>query len=666
MPVVKNQAELDAAIKAAKGGETILLAPGTYTTLFMYSKNPAVNITIQSQDPNNKAVFGALKLNASSNITIKDVDFVRTATPSTDLEVANLINSSSNITLDGVKFSGGTGDPSNAKGTGIRILGGSNNKMINSSIDHYVIGMAVRGGANMLVQNNYFHDNRRDHTNFAEMTNVTIDSNRFEGLYPIGDEHPDAIQFMTNGASIANTNVNITNNVVLQGEGRGTQGFFLGEENGDLPYKNVTIQNNLIYLSGWYHGINLVHAENAKIDSNTIISAPDAKSTWIRVQGVTGSVTNNLTDQLTIESNSNVTTSNNVQLVNSPSVLRSIADINKGAQATVYGLMMKGVGYAPVPGSAMAALVDQQKAAAAALPPAGPKLLLDLNFTSKGVVDTSGWSSDDPTKAVAATAISNNLLHVKTGSGMELARTTSQQLFNMSAFTLNFNMQRSSTTGSVGQIIGIYKSWGVSLRSDGELSFTMTNDAGVTSTLVTSGAKIKDTALHKIALSYDSNKKTATLYVDGVARGTATMSGSTRKVASWGLYVGTQFGTSFSGGVGDIEIRDTAYSAAQILALNAGNTQTPAATAADTLKVMVAKGVAESAATLAGDTSWGSAMSSPATLTLAGAFGSATATQSPLATALANAGLSGSLATGAGSFSTFSKSRVAALDLYHA
>jgi hypothetical protein len=594
--IVKNQTELNAAIKSAKGGDTILLAAGTYTSISMSNVNAASEITIKSQDANNRAVVGAVSVSTSSNITLKDFNVIRQTTPTTDREIANRIASSSNITIDGVTFSGGTGDPSNAMGIGLSIRGGTNNKLINSSIDHFVIGFAGQNVDGLLVQGNYIHDNRMDHTNFAEMTNVTINDNKFEALYPINGEHPDAIQFFTNTMSKGNTNVTISNNVVLQGDGRATQGIFMGEETMKMPYTNVKITNNLVYLSGMYHGISLLNATGVTIDSNTVLSLPDDKSTWIRVENVSGSVTNNVTDQIVVAGTSNVTTSRNIELGNDPVTLRSIADISKGSKATVYGLMVDGIGYAPVAGSKMAATVAAQRAAVLAQGPTGPKLLLDLNFGAQGVLDNSTWSTDDPVKPLATGQINNGMLDVSTGSGMELGRGTSRQLFGLSAFTLNFDLKRAGVTAPAGQIMGIFKSWNIALRADGELVFTMTNDAGVTSTLTTSGAKITDTNLHKIALSYQAGG-TSTLYVDGKAVGSAKMSGSTRKQESWGLYIGNPFGAAVTGSVGDIEMRDTAFNASQILALNAGSTNaTRPATAADTLKIMVAKGVADSGA----------------------------------------------------------------------
>ncbi|SFJ22547.1 Concanavalin A-like lectin/glucanases superfamily protein [Sphingomonas sp. NFR04] len=671
MPVVNNQAALDAAIKNAKSGDVILLAPGTYSSITMTAINPASNITIQSLDTNNKATVGTVWLTSSSNITLKDFNVVRPTRPTDEFATANRVLSSSNITIDGVHFSGGTGDPSDALGNGLAIRGGTNNKLINSTIDHFVIGLDVRGVDTMLVRGNNFLDNRRDHSNYSEMTNVVIDDNRYEGLYPINGEHPDAIQFMTMGRAYGSSNISITNNVVLQGDGRGTQGFYMQDEVGTMPFKNVTIDNNLIYLSGMYHGINLENTQGAKITNNTITSVSDEKSTWIRVENVTGTVSNNLTDQIIMEGTNNLTTNQNIELVKNPEIMRQITDLNKGSKATIAGLTYNNaafsVGYHTgknLVGAASQFTKEVAAQLAAPKPAVVPRLLLDLSFSAKGVVDSSEWSADETVNPLGTGAINNGMLSVKTGSGMELSRGTSRQLYGLSAFTLNFDMKRDGQTAPAGQILGIYKSWNIALRADGELTFTMTNDAGVTSTMTTSGAKITDTSVHKIALSYQSGG-ISTLYVDGKAVGSAKMSGSTRQQEYWGLYVGSPFTAAFSGGVGDVEMRETAFSQAQILALNAGSTVSKPATAADTLKVMVAKGVADTAATLAGSTAWGGAMASPATLSLTSAFGTTGSSPSPLATALATASANGSLYQATSAFSMLTTPRLASLDLYH-
>ncbi|WP_333571135.1 LamG-like jellyroll fold domain-containing protein [Sphingomonas sp.] len=665
MPVitVTNQAQLDAAMKAAKGGDTILLAAGNYTGLSTNNFNPTSNLTIQSLDDKNPAVLKSLSMISSSNVTLKNLNFVQDYRPAQDYETANRVMNSKNIVIDGVRFSGGTGDASNSLGIGLTVRGGSNVKLLNSSIDHFAVGLNGMTVDNMVIQNNNFHDNRRDHTNFAEMSDLVIDSNYFTALYPINGEHPDAIQFMTAGRTKGNTNITISNNIIMQGDGRASQGIFLGEEAGNLWYQNVDIKNNLLYVSGMYNGIAMLNGNNVNIDSNSVISDADGTSFWIRLRSVNGAVTNNVADDIVLDGSNNVTQSGNVVLSRDPAALRKIVDINMGSKARVAGLLVDGVGYKPPVGSAAAALVAQQQLL---LPKStGGRLLLDLNFTPTGMVDYSTWSSDETSKPVNLASISNGMYKIATGAGIDLARANSRQLFGLSAFTLNFNMKRDGVTAPAGQIMGVFLSWNVSLRADGELSFSMTNTAGKTFTLTTSGAKILDTNNHKIALTYDSTKGTAALYVDGSVKGTAAMSGTMLPPASQPVYLGNPFGAAFSGYLGDIEMRDAALSAAEIVALNT-STVPDTTTAANMLKTMVAKGVADSAATLAATTNaWGGALTAPSTLSLAGAFKTTSATSSPLAALLANTNAIGALPTTTGALSTFGAPRVYAYDLNH-
>ncbi|WP_100207565.1 LamG-like jellyroll fold domain-containing protein [Sphingomonas elodea] len=654
---VKNQAELDAAIKTAKGGDTILLAPGTYSSVTMTNIKPATVLTIQSLDTKNPAVVQSLWISSSNNITFKDLDVKRDYRPANDWETASRILNSNNITVDNVRFSGGSGDPALSTGVGLSIRSGTNIKFLNSSVDHFGLGLSVQDINKMTVQGSTFRDNRRDHTNFSEMTQVLIDRNNFVGLYPQDGEHPDAIQFMTAGRAKANTGITISNNVIMQGDGLGTQGVFLGEETGNLPYKDVTINNNLIYLSGLYHGINVVNGSNVNITNNSTLSVADERSTWIRVENVTsGSIVNNVADEIIAANSAGVTLSKNVSLVKDSVALRKIPDLHLGAAARVAGLVLPGVGYNPGTSSSGTASTLQP-----------PKLLLDLNFASTGAIDSSIWSSDETVSPLAAGAVSDGMVRVQTGSGVELGRDTSRQLFSLSAFTLNFNLKRDAPNAAVGQIMGVFKSWAINLGANGELTFTMTNAAGKTSTLTTKGAKITDANLHRIALTYDSARGTAAIYVDGVVRGTAAMSGSTRAQEFWGVYLGGQFTNAFSGSLGDIEVRDAALSAAQIVALNANSSVTATGVqAADAVRATVVNGAASTAAALMSGTTVDGATTSLPTLTLLGGSVGAGSVQSPLASAIAkavNAQTTGSLSKPT---SFLSGSWMQMLDAFHA
>lgn len=661
--IVRNQSELDAAIKAAKGGETIKLAAGTYTSVSVIGKTFTSPVTIQSLDANNRANVTALQVNSSNNVVFKNLIAAQDFKPAEDWMTANRIYKSNNITLDNVTISGGTGDVTKSKGIGLYIRDGINVNVVNSSMDHFAFGMSVQNVNGMLVQGNNFHDNRGDHTNFSEMNNVTIDNNMFSNLFPVGAEHPDAIQFMTKGRAFGSSNVTISNNVVMQGSGLGTQGFFLGNEDG-LPYTNVTIKNNLIYLNGWYHGINVVTGNNINIESNTIISKMDAAPLWIRLENVNGGkVVNNVTDAITItDTSKNIANSGNAVLSADAVTLRKIVDINSESKALLANLIVKGIGYQPPAGSAAAAIIAKELATATK--PANANLLMDLQFTNTGtgIVDQTRWSSDETVKAIDLANISNGMYKVRTGAGFELSRPQTLQIFSLSAFTLSFDMKRDSTSAGAGQILGIYQSWAISLRADGELMFNLTNATGKSFSLVTNGAKLTDTATHKVALTYDSAKGKAIVYVDGVAKGAATMSGSTRPMEFWGLYVGSPWGTAFSGGVGDIELRDGAMSSAEVQTLKTATTTT--AQAAAVLQSTLAKALVSNVTSVLASNSADSTNATIGAATLAGTTGAMAAAQ--LTVARGAIGGAGDVALGNVVLrSPLLSGKLASMDFYH-
>lgn len=624
--IVKNQSELDAALKAARGGEVIKLAAGSYTTLGINLRNFTSAVTIQSLDVNNKALVQSMSITSSSNIVVKDLDIKQNFQPEQDWMLANRVVNSKNVTLDGVAISGGTGDPALSRGIGLVVRDSSVVSIKNSSIDHFAVGLDGRNTDAMTIQNNDFHHNRRDHTNFSEMSNLLIDNNLFTDLYPVNGEHPDNIQFLTSGRAKGSSNITITNNVIMQGNGGSSQGIFMNDENGNLPYTNINIKNNLVYTNGMYHGINVVNGRNVNIDSNTIVSKMDGTSLWIRLDKTAdATITNNVTDAIILDATStNIRQSNNAVLTSDAVTLRKLYDLNAVSTAALSNLIVSGVGFQPPVGSAAASLVAKELVTLAK--PASPNLLLNMQFTGSGIVDQSRWSSDETKSAVNLAAIDGGFFQVKTGTGFELLREYSRQLYSLPAFTISFDMKRDSVTAPAGQIMGINQSWGISLRANGELAFTMTNAAGKNFSLVTTGANITDTATHKIALTYDSAKGNAILYVDGVARGSLAMSGSTRASEFWGLYVGSPFSSAFSGGIGGIQIREGALSASEILVLGGGaNATLPTSEA---VKYSLTKGAASSAALLlmSGGTSTTKAVTAVGTSTLASTLtGGATA-----------------------------------------
>ncbi len=568
--IVKNQTELDAALKAAKGGETIKLAAGTYSNVTLNNRTFASNITITSADAKNPATVQRVALNSSSNVTFQGLTLGRQVSPpEPDYTQLHNVNKSSNIVFDRVTITGGSGDVTKSLGWGLFVRDSSNVTVTNSSFDHTSLALEVSNVTGMVVKDNSFSDNRRDGINFAAVTNVVVDGNFFTNMFPINGEHPDAIQFLTNGTTTASSNIVIKNNIVMQGAGEPIQGIFMNDEVGTLPYTNVDITNNLIYVNGQYNGISVTGGKNINVQQNTVVSrTDDTIPAWIRLERVDGAtVVGNIGDRLVASTGtSNITVGANSWLTQDSALLRKFENLNAAGAAKLSGMIVGSMGYQPPAGSAAAALVASESANAKASP--SRNLLLDLEFSSTGLVDKSRFASIITAAALDKTNLSNGYYHVQTGKGFELSRSNSVQIFALPAFTLSFNMMRDSMTAPAGQILGVYQSWSVSLTSSGELNFTIKNDAGTTYSIVTQGAKLVDTASHKIGVTYDSASGRALIYVDGVARGTGAVSGSSRALENWGLTVGSPFGAAFSGKIGNIELRDQALSAAQIVSLN--------------------------------------------------------------------------------------------------
>jgi len=568
--IVRNQTELDAALKAAKGGETIKLAAGTYSNVTLTNRTFASNITITSADATNPATVQRVALNSASNVTFQGLTLGRQISPpEPDYTQLHNVNKSSNIVFDHVTITGGSGDASKSLGWGLFVRDSSNVSVTNSSFDHTSLALEVSNVTNMVVKDNTFSDNRRDGINFAAVTNVVVDGNFFTNMFPVNGEHPDAIQFLTNGTTTASSNIVIKNNIVMQGAGEPIQGIFMNDEVGTLPYQNVDITNNLIYVNGQYNGISVTGGKNINVQQNTVVSrTDDTIPAWIRLERVDGAtVVGNVGDRLVASTNtSNITVGANSWLSQDSALLRKFENLNAAGAAKLSGMIVGTMGYQPPIGSAAAALVASESASAKASPTRN--LLLDLEFNSTGLVEKSRFNSIITAAALDATNLSNGYYHVQTGKGFELSRSNSVQIFALPAFTLSFNLMRDAMTAPAGQILGVHQSWSVSLTSAGELNFTIKNDAGTTYSIVTQGAKLVDTASHKIGITYDSATGRAVIYVDSIARGTGAVSGSSKALESWGLYVGSPFTAAFSGKVGNIELRDQALSAAQIVSLN--------------------------------------------------------------------------------------------------
>ena len=235
---VSTAAELDAALASASGGETILLAPGSYGELRLTGENFSDYVTIKSADPDNPAEFGFARVQDSSYLRLEGLDF------------------------SGVGVTGGTG--------AVIITNNHHIQFYNNHIEGGDTGLKVGGVTNLEVVGNTVDKVGEQSYKFWGVHDFLIENNfGARDHFPEPQSHMDFIQFA--GSS---SNGVVRGNVFLPtySGSKIIQGVFL--DNGS--YSNITIEQNLIYttaVNGIGTGATFV-GSNVIAQHNTVLTIP--------------------------------------------------------------------------------------------------------------------------------------------------------------------------------------------------------------------------------------------------------------------------------------------------------------------------------------------------------------------------------------------------------
>jgi Ca2+-binding RTX toxin-like protein len=275
--LVNSSAALMAAVKAARPGDTVLLASGTYSNVQIRGI-AAGGITITSADPNKPAVLNDLTIRHSSGITVKGLDLF--APVAGNPGQTFMTYGSKDIHFDQIEVHGAPlGSETTIAPFGIR--NSSNITITNSEFHDLMHGVGLNNANNVTISGNSFHDIRVDGIRGGGSSNVTITNNLFTNFNPAADDHADAIQFWTTNQNQSAHDIVISNNIVSRGTGAAIQGIFFRDQLGTLPFERITINSNLI-VGGNNNGIMLDHAGNSIVSNNAVVALGDHNS-WIRI-----------------------------------------------------------------------------------------------------------------------------------------------------------------------------------------------------------------------------------------------------------------------------------------------------------------------------------------------------------------------------------------------
>jgi len=302
---VSSAAALQTALAAAHGGDTILLAAGTYSNISISGKNFAQDVTIGSASTTHEALLTGLTVTSSSGLNFRDLEVK--LSPSSDKLI---IAGSHDIDLTRLNVHGSLdGDPQNDT-AGLLVRSSVNVTVTNSEFHELSNGISHLDDSHLTISGNRIHDISQDGIHGGGSSYVTISNNMFTDFHPTPGVHPDAIQFWTTGTDASAHDIVITGNQITRGAGEKAQGIFIGDETSHLPYQHLTISNNLV-AGSMYNGIAVSHAEDVTITRNIVAGFSDMKA-WILMQNITGATeTDNFADQFSNNTNTGVISARN-------------------------------------------------------------------------------------------------------------------------------------------------------------------------------------------------------------------------------------------------------------------------------------------------------------------------------------------------------------------
>ncbi len=304
---VSTTAELNAAIKTASGGDTLLLAPGTYE-LTASSLTFTSAVTITSADAARPATVTSININSSRGLTLRDLELFA---PPSGGDNAFRVTNSQDIAFQRLDVHGSLdGDPRNDV-SAFLIRTSTNVSVTDSQFQQLWHALAHLDSTDLTFRGNVFHDIRTDGIRGGGSSRVTIADNRFYDFQIATGDHGDAIQFWTTNTTTNATDIVITGNVFLRGAGSPIQGVFMGNGLSGVIYERVRIEGNLIVGAG-FHGITVGAARNVTVRGNIVQGHVDVNA-WIRLEGVAGGViSGNQANNVILEANTRdvVTTDN--------------------------------------------------------------------------------------------------------------------------------------------------------------------------------------------------------------------------------------------------------------------------------------------------------------------------------------------------------------------
>ncbi|WP_209509793.1 MULTISPECIES: right-handed parallel beta-helix repeat-containing protein [unclassified Ruegeria] len=285
--IIRNASELSAAIRNAKGGETLTLQGGNYGPLKI---NKAFQnlVTIQSVAPGSPACFTELRLKKAKNVALDGLFFdYEYSKGHKDSANRFSILESRNITITNSVFDGGHRSGA-GHGRGLRIRNSLSINITHSIFRKWWKALTGDSVVDLTIIGNDFSDIRSDGIALGVIDGLVIEANRLHNFRGVkgNKDHRDMIQILRS-SNQRSTDIVIRNNIFDIGAGDYAQTIWMGGDgknlgNPMLRHQNVLIENNMIY-NAHTHGISVHGIDNLSIRKNSVIRVRRAEKGKVTV-----------------------------------------------------------------------------------------------------------------------------------------------------------------------------------------------------------------------------------------------------------------------------------------------------------------------------------------------------------------------------------------------
>lgn len=280
---VSSSAALVAAVKAARPGDEIRVAPGNYADVAFKGIKPAGMVTITSADLANPAVFSDFLVSGCSNLSIAGLKML--VPDNSRVWYPFQIQSSSNITVSNTVFDGPGLNPVQST-SGLSVRDSQSIAIQSCEFKNLVFGAGFSNSTKISVSDSVFHDIRVDGIRGTGNSQVNFSNNLFTNFRPNDGEHADAIQMWTTSGGAPASDITISGNTIVRGEnGKAIQGIFLRDQIGGLAFNDVVVKDNIV-IGGSYNSIALDGVASGLVTGNKVLAFTD-QDAWIRTRNTT-------------------------------------------------------------------------------------------------------------------------------------------------------------------------------------------------------------------------------------------------------------------------------------------------------------------------------------------------------------------------------------------